>query len=120
MKTLSALVLFLFALCATVSTAFADTANFAGKWETVWDGGNQATNLTISQSGADVSGKYTYQGGKISGVVRGGVLTGSWWQKDGAKGEYRFVLSADGRSFKGQWKNWNSKAWQGTWNGVLK
>ena len=120
MKTLSTFALFLFALCATVSTTFADTADFSGKWETVWDGGSQTTSLTIEQSGSKVSGKYTYQGGKISGVVRGSVLTGSWWQKDGASGEYRFVLSADGRSFKGQWKNGKSKAWQGTWNGTLR
>ena len=95
------------------------TANWSGQWDCgVWG------VLTLTQSGNQVTGTYTYQGGILTATAtgdNGNTLVGTWSEdpthmppKDA--GDIEFTMSADGNSFTGQWRYDSSGAWQ-PWNG---
>jgi hypothetical protein len=107
-------------LCGLTQNAVAAPANFSGTWETSWGGSKRASMLNVVQAGEKISGAYTYQGGKLSGVVEGNVATGTWWQADGARGAFRFVLGPRGNGFQGVWRNAAKKNWEGEWNGARR
>lgn len=88
--------------------------SFGGTWTTNWG------DMTLSQSGSQVSGSYSHSQGSLSGTVSGSVLRFRWYQKgNGNKGSGRFVLSSDGRSFSGSWSytddpDKNGRSWTGS------
>lgn len=87
--------------------------SFAGRWNTTW------RTMEISISGTRVTGRYDYQNGRIEGVVRGNVIEGRWYQDNRPQGgSFRFELSADGKSFSGNWNYAGDSGWKGAWNGT--
>lgn len=78
--------------------------SFSGTWDTLEiDDGNLRVTLTMTQSGAKVTGSYNGEGsnGTISGTVSGNVLKGTFQNNLGNSGSFQFTLSADGRNFSG-------------------
>src|SRR5581483_1599485 len=73
--------------------------NFGGQWD------HNFGSMTLTQNGNIVTGTYKndYDGGigAIAGTVTGNVLTGTY-QKNQI-GPIQFTLSADGKSFTGNW-----------------
>jgi hypothetical protein len=87
------------------------SVNVTGIWDSHW-GGTQA-DLTLTQTGASVSGSYELAAGwgYISGTLSGRTLDGTWSDHTGS-GDIEFVFSSDGKSFTGTWSGGNS--WTGT------
>lgn len=117
--TIGYLLLALTSFAVSTSAQAAAMVDFSGGWTTTWGNGASVTNMALNQYGDQVSGEYAYRGGKISGIVRGNVLSGTWVQSDGAKGHFQFAMSPDGNSFRGRWRNgfqgpWSRDAWNGT------
>ncbi len=73
-----------------------DLNTFDGVWFTDFG------EMHLTQQGNQVSGTYDYDGGKLTGTVTDSVLRFQWTQA-GGKGSGRFLLAADGKSFKGYW-----------------
>ncbi len=74
--------------------------------------------MTLSQSGATVTGTYQSRSsaGAITGRLYGRVLRGRWIEGD-LSGAVRFVFSEDGRSFTGTWGNVGASTSGGRWEG---
>ena len=79
----------------------------------------------LSQQGNQVMGIYNNNGGKIVGNVVGNKLQGQWQEtllrqetllNLSSSGEMEFLMSEDGRSFSGRWRNFDSSDWT-TWTG---
>lgn len=102
---------------AMAATVYAKVGMFTGEWDTYFGGGKK-TRMTLIQSGDKVSGVYSYQDGKLNGIVTDGVLMGTWVQnRDGKRGTFKFKMSPDGTTFKGKWRRGNKGEWEGEWNG---
>jgi MscS family membrane protein len=85
----------------------AQTADFAGDWQTFWRTGSAVLSLT--QEGDRVTGTYQPEEGTVEGTVEGRLLRGTWSQP-GATGRFVFALSADGQTLTGRFGNgeyWN-------------
>jgi hypothetical protein len=88
-------------------------------WSGTWD-----TNfgvMTLTQSGASITGTYTYDSGKITGHVSGNVATGTWseapsYAGPSDAGPFKWTLSSAGKSWSGQW-TYAGGASGGTWSG---
>lgn len=90
------------------------TLNVSGKWDTNWG------EMILNQSGTKVTGTYTHDNGKIEGVLKGNVMTGTWSEsltysppKDAGKVELTFTDN----SFKGKWGYGDDKL-TGSWSGT--
>ena len=98
----------------SVLSLHAEEENFTGDWETAWG------PVSLVQKGNEVLG--TYAGdlfpGKLSGVVKGNVLSFTWTGDNNEVGKGVFILSADGQSFKGTWGGGGSETDGGQWNGT--
>ena len=98
--------------------------SFAGRWMTTWQGGGHDVLMTLAVTNNVVTGTYEYGGGTIMGVIQGERLIGTWSEDNGAsKGPVEFVLSADGRTFKGWWTYEGSSLSEATkgepdWTGI--
>jgi len=87
--------------------------NVSGVYSTKWG------DMTLSQSGNQVSGSYKLNNGKISGTLTGKVLTGTWTQTN-AKGRIRFEFNDDLSSFTGKWSYNDAEPTSGDWDGKKK
>ncbi|MBI3211028.1 MAG: LamG domain-containing protein [Candidatus Solibacter usitatus] len=85
--------------------------NFGGRWNTEYG------PLTITQTGASVTGVYPNFSGTIAGTVAGNILTGTWTQGT-QNGGIRFVQSADGNSFTGTFTCAANCQSGGNWSGT--
>jgi len=101
------------------NTQAVSQANFSGIWETSYG------RMVLSQQGNQVMGLYKNNGGKIVGNVVGNKLQGQWQEtllrqetllNLSSSGEMEFLMSEDGRSFSGQWRNFDSSDWT-NWTG---
>ncbi|WP_292461688.1 hypothetical protein [Methanolobus sp.] len=94
--------------------------SFVGEWSTNWG------DMTITQSGTKIIGEYTYDQGKIEGVVNGDVFIGTWsespsYSAPNDAGDVELKLSSDGNSLEGNWRyGSDSSAWNGGWTGIRK
>ncbi|MBN1689464.1 MAG: hypothetical protein JW901_00405, partial [Dehalococcoidia bacterium] len=84
---------------------------FTGVWDTDFG------DLTLKQDGSNLTGSYTYQGGKIVGTVDGLTATGTWSEADTYQpprdaGDFVFTLQRGCKSFDGQWR-YGSCDWDG-------
>lgn len=104
--------LFLFAKVNSAQT----TGYWEGTWRTIYG------IMTLSQSGADVSGTYLYGGEcHIVGTASGNMLTGQWseppdYQPPWNQGDFQFTLNDDKTKFTGEWRYADGNNWY-TWNG---
>lgn len=96
-----------------------ETVNWQGEWQTKYGW------IKFVQNGDKVTATYEHDKGKLEGTIKGKVLSGTWSEaptylppKDG--GIFEFVMSADGKSFTGRWKDGNTGDWQTGWDGVIK
>lgn len=92
-------------------------ANFHGSWSTSYG------SMELVQSGSHVTGKYFVGDGTLEGEVGAdGHLKFKWTQK-ASRGVGEFILSADGKSFTGNWHYLNADGSIGDgagWNGSRK
>jgi len=94
----------------------APTTNWTGSWLC-----GQWGRLTLTQSGDQVTGSYTYENGKLTGYAAGNTLVGTWsepptYNPPNDAGDVQFNLSADGNSFTGHWRYGSAGDWK-PWNG---
>lgn len=85
----------------------------SGKWDTTWG------EMILNQSGENVTGTYTWDDGKIVGVLNGNVMTGTWSEKPSYSppkdaGVVEFTFSPN--SFTGKWAYGDEQP-TGTWEG---
>ncbi len=91
-------------------------ASFEGTWQVTWSGGaGGSTEITLTQVGNRVTGRYPYENGTITGTVTGSTLRGTWTQTNGS-GRLEIVLSADGHEWSGTWSD-PARDVSGTWTG---
>jgi hypothetical protein len=75
--------------------------------------------LRLTRTRDQVRGTYTRgseRDSTVTGTVRGNVLNGRWTEPDG-KGNFRFTLAPDGRSFKGRFGLGVDSKDAGEWDG---
>ena len=112
-------------LTKTVTVTSGGTASSSGTTSTVteaWTATWQSDfgPLKLKQQGNQVTGTYdTYDSATINGTVTGDILVGTWTEWGGTTGDLEFTLSADGKSFTGQWRyaGESDTAWK-QWNGT--
>lgn len=124
-----------------------DYTTFAGKWklksDTVWNSQNTWTGsklpaqddvwsgtwdttygrMTLVQTGLKVVGKCTNVDNTtctIDGLMSGNILSGKWAVNSSRAGDFKFTVSADHKSFTGNWTHQLDKTWNPTkrWNGT--
>lgn len=108
-------------LLATV-VLFAGTLNLNGTYDSDFG------DLVLKHKGANVTGSYSYPAaggttanGTLTGTLKGTVVTFTWQQTQGSQkagGTGKFTFAANGKSFKGTWKD--SKGKTGEWSGTKK
>jgi len=89
-------------------TAGLSAAAFAGRWETWWDlTKTDGFLLELQANGANVSGRYAYNGGTLTGSLQDNanprLLSGRWTEQDGGTGWIKLLISTDGKSLEGRW-----------------
>lgn len=91
--------------------------DFTGSWSV--DDSHITHGMDLQQDGNRVTGTYDVQDGVIEGTVEGRVLTFTWLQRgDDHSGRGEFVLSDDGKSFKGRWWREKPDHEEGPWKGT--
>ncbi len=90
------------------------TIDVSGMWYTNWG------EMMLTQTDNNVSGTYTWDDGKIEGVLNGNVLTGTWSEKPtysppGDAGVIEFIFN--GNSFTGTW-GYGDEPLSGLWEGT--
>jgi hypothetical protein len=80
---------------------------YAGDWETTFG------PMTLKQDGKKVEGFYVMEGVRctLEGTVEKNKLTFTYQEPD-VRGEGWFELAADGKSFKGEWRENGATNWQ--------
>ena len=77
--------------------------SWEGEWDSDWG------NIVITQKGNQISGTYTHDNGRISGMVSGNTITGTWaeypsYSAPNDAGDIIFEMASDGKSFSGKWR----------------
>lgn len=89
-------------------------------WEGFWD-----TNFGVLEieeiTDRKVTGTYTHDSGKITGSIKGNILSGTWSEEPSYlppkdAGDFEFTLKSDGLSFIGKYRYGSSGTWK-TWDG---
>ena len=99
-------------------TPITPTGDWSGTWGSNWG------QMTLTQSGNQVTGSYTHDNGRISATVSGNTLRGIWseapsYAPPDDAGEMVFNMSADRQSFTGDWRYGSTGGWQsGGWTGT--
>ena len=98
-------------------THAASASAWVGTWKTTWG------TLTFTQKGFKVTGTFTTGTGKITGSVASTKLSGVWSKAPSYKGtdagSLLLTLSADSKSFTGQYKATGATAWAGKITGTF-
>lgn len=79
------------------------SVQIGGEYETEWG------SLSLVQNGNSVTGKYSYDEGRLEGTLTGMTLSGKWFETPSFEppddaGLFEFVFSDDLKSFTGMWK----------------
>ena len=85
--------------------------NLSGLWKTSF------ADLSLLQTGNNVTGTYNYKGGKLEGTITGNRLDYSWSQDNGKKGKGFFIISEDWQTITGKYGYDNSTTSGGKWSG---
>jgi hypothetical protein len=99
----------LFTIVFTMLCSFVFAQGASGTYQTDFN------DLTIQQSGNQITGSYSFLNGRIEGTLEGHTLTGWWYQSNG-KGRLLFEFNYDFSGFVGKW-NYNEAAPSSKWNG---
>jgi hypothetical protein len=67
-------------------------------------------------NGDELFGEFLYNGGRIRGIIKDHVYTGTWSQTNGI-GKFEFVFNSDHSAFSGK-RGYNDEALNEQWNGV--
>jgi hypothetical protein len=108
--------------------------SWSGTWNSTWlerDGNLTVSVLTLTQTGPEVSGNYSFtypeEGtytGSLNATVQGNTLAGTYWESDDDVGFFVFELSENKNSFTGRWVHAANRSALDTstlfWNGVRK
>lgn len=90
--------------------SFASAQGFSGSWTT------SLGEMTMQQSGTNLTGTYSSQG-QITGTVSGNVATGTY-VNGSYTGQFEFTLSSDQNAFTGRWwRPGRDEDWSGTRTG---
>lgn len=76
-----------------------------GVWSGVWESQCAfiaCSQVTLAQTGSDVTGTYANGAGSLTGIVEGNLLTGQW-SLGGVVGEFDFWIAEDGQTWQGNW-----------------
>jgi hypothetical protein len=95
-------------------------AGAAGTWTGIWQ--TDLGVMELSQSGSRVHGTFGTDQGRIVGMVKGAVLSGTWVDAPTFKapddgGAAHLTMSADGQSFTGRRRHGSKGAWS-PWTGT--
>jgi hypothetical protein len=106
--------------CIRTSSSQPPTSPPPANWSGYWLCG-QFGRLILTQSGEDVTGTYSHQGGMVRGKAIGNMLVGTWlelptYDLPDDLGYFKFKISADGNSFNGEWCKGTTGV-DGKWNG---
>ncbi|MFC1967857.1 cohesin domain-containing protein [Chloroflexota bacterium] len=112
-----ALVLVTFSLPLASPLPVLGACDWSGTWDT-----NFGT-MELVQSGSQVTGTYTHDGGRILGTVSGDTLTGTWseapsYSPPSDAGDFEFLISSDCGSFTAKWRYGNTGDWRADWTGT--
>lgn len=99
------------------------TANkWIGHWEIKWSD-NTPYNMYLVSTNLGIQGNYNYKNGQITGSSKNeygkDILDGQWTQSNNS-GWFKFIMSPDGKSFKGSWGYKGSNNIEGSWSGTKK
>ncbi len=97
---------------------YSSNTNATGTYESTFG------TVTISHNGNSVSGTYTADNGKISGIMNGHIFVGTWSEAPTYKGpsdagKVQFEFSDDWTSFTGKW-GYQGRSLSNDWSGKRK
>lgn len=75
--------------------------------------------MTLRFKGTNVVGDYTYQNGKLKGVLDGTTMTGTWSQNNGS-GNFVASFPDDFSRIDLKWNYKGESGWKGDWYGTLQ
>lgn len=103
------------AMAQDLSGSGGTAVNWTGTWKTTFG------MLVMKQTGNVAVGRYGYRRGRLKGKVQGHRLFGRWVEGRGLTDEYRgdflFVMSPDGKTFRGRWGKGFGRPMPGRWLG---
>lgn len=112
------------AMAAVCFSVVADAqVNVGGRWNT--SGGGQVLDMTLQQSGTNVTGSYTITSGPpgppgtLIGQLSGNRLTGRWTDEQ-QSGGFTLTFTPDGLTFNGTFGTGRSNSNGGPWMGVRR
>ena len=90
---------------------------FIGDWNSNWG------DMSFAQTGDNIVATYTHDQGRITGVMRGNVLVGTWSEAPSYApthdaGDMEIEISPDCKSFTGNWRYGSGGSWSGDWTGT--
>ena len=85
--------------------------DLSGIWKT------NLVDLSLTQSGNNVTGSYEHAGGKLKGTITGNRLDYTWTETNGKKGKGYFIISDEGKSISGRYGYNDDNSGGGEWKG---
>ncbi|MCJ7444835.1 MAG: FecR family protein [Methanotrichaceae archaeon] len=90
-------------------------------WTGTWD--TNFGSMDVQMSGNSVTGTYPHDQGRIQGAFSENKLIGKWFEAPSYNppndaGDLEFTMSADCRSFSGNWRYGSTGSWSGGWSGT--
>jgi len=73
--------------------------------------------MILYVNGDELFGEFLYNGGRIRGIIKDHVYTGTWSQTNG-KGKFEFIFNSDHSAFTGK-RGYDDEVLNEQWNGVL-
>lgn len=106
---------FVLVLLAFTGCATAPGPDFTGRWRTTWKAGN--ATMTLVQTGTQVKGDYSHDGGSVFGTVTGRKAKGEWVEHDSG-GTFEVELAPDGQGIVGTYATTRGGTQSGYWTAI--
>ena len=90
---------------------------FTGEWTSNWG------DMFFEQTENNIVATYTHDQGRVTGVMMGNVLVGTWseapsYTPTNDAGDIEIEISTDCKSFTGNWRYGSDGSWSGDWTGT--